>query len=445
MSDFPHWPTRPTGDVFYVKGRIGWRNLRRSDFCEDGPHLITGMHIDESGRVDWSSCFHIPKRKFDESPEIQVKVGDLVITKDGTIGKVARIDWLPGDTSLNSHLFLVRPIHPELCSARFAFYIFTSAAFRNFIESQKSGSTLAGLGESKFVRFEFPLPTLVEQELVSSVLDTLDTAIRETEALIDKLKALKQGLLHDLLTRGIDPNGQLRPPQSEAPHLYKESPLGWIPRAWSWGTLGAWLAGKPKNGYSPKEAGGWTGIQMLGLGCLATEGFRPIQLKPAPAEDKGLGKALLSDGDLLISRANTRELVGLVGVYRDVGTPCTYPDLMMRLTPSPETSAEFLQLILQSNPVRRQIQAAASGTSESMVKISAPIVTGLKIAIPEIEEQKVILCRAKALDAQLQNELEGVKGLRALKSGLMDDLLTGRVRVAPLLKSLQQTAAHTGA
>jgi hypothetical protein len=63
-----------------------------------------------------------------------------------------------------------------------------------------------------------------------SVLDTLDTAIHETEAIIAKLKAVKQGLLHDLLTRGIAANGELRPPQAEAPHLYKASPLGWIPK-----------------------------------------------------------------------------------------------------------------------------------------------------------------------------------------------------------------------
>ena len=68
--------------------------------------------------------------------------------------------------------------------------------------------------------------------MIAAVLDTLDTAIHETEAIIAKLKAVKQGLLHDLLTRGIDANGELRPPQAEAPHLYKESPLGWIPKEW---------------------------------------------------------------------------------------------------------------------------------------------------------------------------------------------------------------------
>jgi type I restriction enzyme S subunit len=75
-------------------------------------------------------------------------------------------------------------------------------------------------------------PGFPEQSKIAKVLDALDTAIHETEAIIAKLKAVKQGLLHDLLTRGIDANGELRPPQAEAPHLYKESPLGWIPKAW---------------------------------------------------------------------------------------------------------------------------------------------------------------------------------------------------------------------
>lgn len=77
-----------------------------------------------------------------------------------------------------------------------------------------------------------------QQQKIAQILDTLDTAIHETEAIIAKLKAVKQGLLHDLLTRGIAANGELRPPQAEAPHLYKESPLGWIPIEWDAPKLG---------------------------------------------------------------------------------------------------------------------------------------------------------------------------------------------------------------
>ncbi|WFP49289.1 restriction endonuclease subunit S [Methylomonas sp. EFPC3] len=95
-----------------------------------------------------------------------------------------------------------------------------------------------GLNRNDVYEISIFAPESEERQKIAQILDTLDTAIRETEAIIAKLKAVKQGLLHDLLTRGIDANGELRPPQSEAPHLYKRSPLGWIPKEWSALTLG---------------------------------------------------------------------------------------------------------------------------------------------------------------------------------------------------------------
>lgn len=104
----------------------------------------------------------------------------------------------------------------------------TAQAVRNAI-----GSSYPALNDSDVRCLKIFLPSYGEQQRVSQVLDTLGTAIHETEAIIAKLKAVKQVLLHDLLTRGIDANGELRPPQAEAPHLYKESPLGWIPQEWA--------------------------------------------------------------------------------------------------------------------------------------------------------------------------------------------------------------------
>lgn len=86
--------------------------------------------------------------------------------------------------------------------------------------------------------YRFGRMPIEEQQAIGEILDTLDTAIHETEAIIAKLKAVKQGLLHDLLTRGIAANGELRPPQAEAPHLYQQSPLGWIPKEWEVSTVG---------------------------------------------------------------------------------------------------------------------------------------------------------------------------------------------------------------
>lgn len=359
----------------------------------------------------------------------RIDSGDLIFSWSGTL---AVVRWEGGPAWLNQHLFKVIPVASVEKSLLFHL-LQASVAEMN---KRTHGSTMKHIKRGELREFFLSIPAAAdEQQMLASVLDALDTAIHETEAIIAKLKAVKQGLLHDLLTRGIDANGELRPLPVEAPHLYKDSPVGQIPKEWKFGPLQAWLNGKPKNGYSPQEAGEWTGIQMLGLGCLTTDGFEPTQLKAAPRGDGRLSAAMLANGDLLMSRSNTRDLVGLAGVYRDVGTPCTYPDLMMRLQPSPETSGEFLQFVLRSPALRRQIQAHAVGTSGSMVKISGAIVSRLALAMPRENEQARILSCLSTGESRLNAETERILVLGDLKSGLMDDLLTGRVRVTPLLRA----------
>ncbi|NCC04708.1 MAG: restriction endonuclease subunit S [Proteobacteria bacterium] len=437
MFDFPHWPVRLTGDVFYVKGRIGWRNLRRSDFCEDGPYLITGMHIGDSGLVDWDTCFHIPRHKFDESPEIQVQVGDLVITKDGTIGKVGRIDWLPGDTSLNSHLFLVRPIRPERSSSRFAFHVFNSPAFRRFIENQKSGSTLAGLGEAKFVKFEFPVPDFWEQELVTTVLDTLDTTIRETEAIIAKLKAVKQGLLHDLLTRGLDDNGELRPPQSEAPHLYKKSKLGWIPKEWELLTLGEIVVksgGLLQTGPfgSQLHADEYTpdGIPVIMPQDMINDELSVANIARIPSRiARSLARHQIQYDDIIFSRRG--DLSRCIAISKDQeGWLCGTGCLLGRFSPQ-LIDGYWLSQIYQQPYVQKQVLGMAVGST--MPNLNTSILSQLIVARPALSEQKEISSRLKQTTKKIFLETEELTKRIKQKSGLMDDLLTGRVRVTPLL------------
>jgi len=354
--------------------------------------------------------------------------GSLMITTRATLGARA-INLVPMATNQGFKSLVFK----EPMDAQFYYYL-VDRLKPEFVR-RASGTTFLEISGTEFGQTKVPVPPISERALIAEILATVDTTIRQTDAMIEKLKLVKKGLLQDLLTRGIDVSGALRPPQREAPHLYKDSPLGWIPTEWSAGPLSDWLDGNPKNGYSPQEAGRWTGVQMLGLGCLTPTGFQARQLKNAPAGDMLLKSALLMDGDLLISRANTRDLVGLVGIYRDVGTPCHYPDLMMRLRPTAQTSAEFLELVLSAPRARRQIQSRASGTSSSMVKISGSTVANLCVAIPTSQEQVRICNMLRALNNQLERELQFNKAQQAVKLGLMDDFLTGRVRITPLLDS----------
>jgi type I restriction enzyme S subunit len=279
---------------------------------------------------------------------------------------------------------------------------------------------------------EFSKP---EQSKIAEVLSKVDQAIEQTKSLIAKQQRIKMGLMQDLLTRGIDEHGDLR---SEETHEFKDSPLGRIPVEWDFVPIASVLRKSPKNGYSPVESNSWNGTYMLGLGCLTKSGFQPVQLKYAPPFSSVFTKAILTQGDFLISRSNTRDLVGLVGIYKDIGgAPCIYPDLMVRLYFSNDVVTEFMEQVFISALIRRQITNAATGTSGSMVKISSSLIKNFYFFKPDFEEQQRII---KVLEEQDSSRvtIERTKNkLYLLKTALMQDLLTGKVRVIPLLDKMK--------
>ena len=268
--------------------------------------------------------------------------------------------------------------------------------------SQGLVSDTWNLKYSAFARIEFAIPPKDEQRRIAEVLDFMDDQIGILGELAGKLQARREGLFADALAAVV---------ADEIP-------------------LGSCLTQSPKNGYSPKEVDEWTGLQALGLGCLAPTGFEPRQLKNMSWGEARNSAALLSDGDLLMSRANTRDLVGLVGVYRDVGTPCIYPDLMMRLSPRTNVRAKFLELALRSSQVRRRIQGLAQGTSETMVKISGSAVQDLLVKVPDLRVQDEVLEMVSVIGSEIDSCLSEKAGMSLLKKGLMNDLLTGQVRVS---------------
>jgi type I restriction enzyme S subunit len=366
-----------------------------------------------------------------EIAKFRLHVGDVIITKDSEtpddIGIPAVVDYAAPDLVCGYHLGLIRPNHDEVDSTFLAKQLSHHRIARYF-GRQANGLTRYGLPIGAVNNTPLWLPEPNEQKAIGLVLRLVDEAIAKTEAVIAKLRQLRSGLLHDLLTRGLDEHGQLRNPITH-PEQFHDTLLGYLPCRWHLCRLGDVLQCPPRNGYSPREGQAFRGSYLLGLSCLTSEGFAPLQLKNAPTNDPQLSPFLLRDGDLLISRSNTRDLVGLPGVFRNVGYPCYYPDLMMRLIPKAELITEFLELLLRHSRSRSMLVATASGTSGSMVKITGTGVIGAPIAYPDIDEQQRILTTLAPFDEELKTlHAERLK-LTMLKSGLMADLLTGRVRM----------------
>lgn len=205
INDIPiHWNIYKIKHTSWLKGRIGWQGLKSNEYIDEGPFLITGTDF-KDGTIDWDSCVHISKERFMEAPDIHIKEEDLLITKDGTIGKVAIAKNCPTETSLNSGVLLIRNTKSIKYDSKLMYYILKSDIFWNWFNMSLTGnSTILHLYQEAFYNFSFPLPPHEEQEEIVTYLDEkcllVDNIIEQKQRLIEELEAYKKSLIYECVT-----------------------------------------------------------------------------------------------------------------------------------------------------------------------------------------------------------------------------------------------------
>ena len=195
------WEVKNMEEVSTLKARIGWQGLTTSEYLKHGDYfLITGTDF-ESGKIKWEKSVYVSKRRYDQDKNIQIEKNDILITKDGTIGKVAFIyDNPPKPATLNSGIFVIRPKNGAY-DPLFVFYLFNSSFFRIFLNKLMAGSTINHLYQKDFINFLIPLPpTIAEQCTIARVLSDIDRLIESLDKLIEKKKLIKKGTMQELLT-----------------------------------------------------------------------------------------------------------------------------------------------------------------------------------------------------------------------------------------------------
>jgi type I restriction enzyme S subunit len=355
----------------------------------------------------------------------------IIVGRKGSVGKVTWSDepFWPIDTT-----YWVR------CASEDRHWIYWVLTWLPLARLDSS-TGVPGLNRNDVYALTVERPGRSAREKIAEILDTLETAIHETEAIIAKLKAVKQGLLHDLLTRGIDANGELRPPQSEAPHLYKQSPLGWIPKEWeeiSLGDIARRSGGLLQTGPfgSQLHAHEYTveGIpvvmpQDMVDGEVSAEQIARITERKASA----LARHRLKPNDVVFSRRG--DLSRCVAIdERQAGWVCGTGCLLARL-PASEVNAHWLALVYQQPVTQSQVMGRAVGST--MANLNTSILAAISIARPTVIEQNEIAKRIASTSLRIRTEERTLQKLRLDKAGLMDDLLAGRVRVTPLLTTIQ--------
>lgn len=272
-------------------------------------------------------------------------------------------------------------------------------------------------------RIEFRVPAQPEQEHIAEILTTLDRTIEQTQALIEKFERITEGLLHQLLSQGVSSNGSLRPSRDEAPHLYKETRLGWIPIGWEIKELrmladvsrGKFTV-RPRN--DPRFYGGdypfiQTGDVALARGRILTDFGQTLN-------GKGLSVSkMFPVGTIMVTIAANIADTCILGV------PMCAPDSLVGVTPKAGENARFIELSIRSK--KRWLEGRAPQTAQRNINLED--LRPLLIASPDRPEQAAIAARYMAADSSLESiERELVK-LQLQKAGLMHDLFSGGVSV----------------
>ena len=221
-----HWKQSKLKYEFYIKARVGWKGLKSDEFQQNSyAYLVTGTDFKDV-EINWKNCYQIDEFRYNDDPFIQLMNGDLLITKDGTIGKTSFVRNLDKPACLNSGIFVLRQIKDT--TVDFFYWLLNSSIFHDFNKLTVSGSTIQHLYQNIFENFIFSVPKKEEQQAISLYLNhitsAIDLLIKEKESLISKLQEKCKALINEVVTKGLNPNVPMRDSGIEW--------LGMIPEHW---------------------------------------------------------------------------------------------------------------------------------------------------------------------------------------------------------------------
>ena len=348
--------------------------------------------------------------------------GSVLVTCIGILGKVGQIDCeATTNQQINSIIPAVRVIMPSYC-------FWAAHLLKRQLDILAGLQVVPIVNKRVFSNLLMPVPPLPEQRRIAEILDTIDDAIQKTEALISKLKAIKQGLLDDLLTRGLDKNGKLRDPKAH-PEQFKDSPLGRIPKEWEVINLGDSFEelyryptyyGITYVNYGVPEIRGEL-INEDGTMEENTAAYRYINRETADR----FPRVHLEPGDFVMSVRGTMGKIAIVP-ERLSGAVITANLIRMKFTTSFIVS-KWARHFLRSAFFQDALDLATSATTIKTIQVSQ--LCSIPFRRPLVDEQMRIADILEAHDARTRTEEQYRDKLKLQKRGLMHDLLTGKVRV----------------
>lgn len=414
---------------------VNWRNYRLDQFADVLDSFRVPVNEEERAKNPGETPYYganglqgyISGWLFDE-PLILIAEDGGYFDEYSTRPVAYKIE---GKSWVNNHAHILRP--KEEFDFNFVFYSLQHKNITPFIK----GGTRAKLNQKELREIVIfsPVEKRHQQKIVH-FLQTIDRAIEHTEALIDKYQQIKAGLMHDLFTRGIGPNGQLRPPRDQTPELYQQTPIGWIPKEWEVKSCSD-LCSRICVGIviQPTQYYVEAGIPAFRSANVRESGIDPTKMVYISlVSNQLLSKSQVKAGDIISVRTG---YPGTSAVVPDEFEGANCVDILIS-TPTEHVLPEFLCSWINSSFGKGQVLRQQGGMAQQHFNVGE--MRQLLVVVPVIAEQTKISTRLQSCSDRVQAEEKILQKLNKQKSGLMHDLLTGKVPVT--VDAATSEAAH---
>ncbi len=407
----------------YVAGSVAgeWGKEARGD-KNDIP-VLRATNFTENGAVDYKK---LAIRNIDEKKRVKklLKTGDIVLEKSGgsPTQPVGRVIYFDNEKPFLYSNFTQKISPTNKCVSKYLFYkLYHEYQQGTVLKFQQQTTGIINFQLAEYLLYKTIFPPLPEQKKIAAILTSVDTVIEKTQAQIDKLKDLKTGMMQELLTKGIG--------HTE----FKDSPVGRIPVEWgvdSIESFGISILDGDRGKEYPKEKDFFQNEYCLFLSAknVTKHGFKFNEtVYITKKKDDLLRKGKLIRNDIVIT---TRGTVGNIALYDD---SISYNHIRINSgmaiirNQEDKLDTEYLNLVLHSPLVCEQIELLAFGSAQPQLTIG--LIKNLFIPKPDIEEQNKISKSIGSIQEKISIVESKLKSLQNTKKALMQDLLTGKVRV----------------
>ncbi len=418
------WESYVGNEILKVQGGYAFKS---NDYRDEGILLVRIGNVG-NGSFVFKDVIYVPKRFQLTHSNFQLWKGDVLMGLTGDLGKICILK--EGDYPYFLNQRVGKFVATDKIDNEYLYYLVSSSFIQSKFDAFFAGGAQKNISPKQIESINYLIPnSKKEQTQIATILSKVDEAIAQTEQLIAKYTRIKTGLMQDLLTKGIDENGNIR---SEETHEFKDSPLGRIPKEWECEMLG--------NIFDLK-----TGITPLRSNSLffAHEGYNWVKTLDLNEDDLFESEEKITEYALNKTAIQLRPvgtiLIAMYGGWQQIGRTsilkseaATNQAITALINPKVKMYSEFLQLFLQQNRWRWKQFAVSTRKDPNITKND---IAKFYVLYPKvINEQKLVadkILTAKKMAVQYSQNLSK---LQSLKTGLMQDLLSGKVRVNHLIK-----------